>query len=103
MNVSRQALVIVGFSLVSLSGFAQQPGGSGPGTGQLQVRPEGSPDAANRLVLDVVVTDRSGNAVKGLEEKDFAVFDDGHSRRFSPSDRPGARSLPRTSSLPSLQ
>ena len=82
MNVSRQALAIVGFSLVSLSGFAQQPGGSAPGTGQLQVRPAGSPDAANRLVLDVVVTDRSGKAIKGLEEKDFTVFDDGHSRKI---------------------
>src|SRR6201993_3816683 len=82
MNMSRQALAIVGFSLVSLSGFAQQPGGSAPGTGQLQARPEGSADAANRLVLDVVVTDRSGKAAKGLEEKDFTVFDDGHSRKI---------------------
>ena len=82
MNVSRQALAIVGLSLVSLSGFAQQPGGSAPETGQLQVRREGSPDAANRLVLDVVVTDRSGKAIKGLEEKDFTVFDDRHSQKI---------------------
>jgi VWFA-related protein len=82
MNVSHRALSIVGFSLVCLSGFAQQPGGSAPGIGQLQVRPESSPDAANRLVLDVVVTDRSGKGVKGLEEKDFTVFDDGHSRKI---------------------
>jgi VWFA-related protein len=82
MNMSRQALGIVGLSLVSLSGFAQQPGGSALGTGQLQVRPENSPGAANRLVLDVVVTDRSGKAVKGLEEKDFTVLDDGHSRQI---------------------
>ena len=82
MNVSRQALAIVGLSLVSLSGFAQQPGGSAPETGQAQVRPESSPDAANRLVLDVVVTDRSGKAVKGLEEKDFTVFDNGHSQKI---------------------
>jgi VWFA-related protein len=78
MNVSRQALAIVGFSLVSLSGFAQLPSASAPATGQTQVRPASSPDAANRLVLDVVVTDRSGKAVSRLEAKDFSVLDNGH-------------------------
>jgi VWFA-related protein len=78
MNVSRRALAIVGFSLVSLSGFALQRSASPPATGQTQVRPASSPDAANRLELDVVVTDKSGKAVSGLEAKDFTVLDNGH-------------------------
>jgi VWFA-related protein len=94
MNVSRQALAIVGLSLVSLSGFAQQPVGSTPADGQLQVHPENSPDAANRLVLDVVVTDRSGNAVKGLEEKDFTVFDNGHSQKILSFEATGGEVVP---------
>jgi VWFA-related protein len=71
------ALAIVGFSLISLSGFAQQPFAPPPATGRTQVRPANSPDAANRLVLDVVVTEKSGKAVSGLEAKHFTVLDNG--------------------------
>jgi len=46
---------------------------------QLQPRPAPTSDTANRrLVLDVVVTDHSGKAAAGLQQKDFAVFDSGH-------------------------
>jgi VWFA-related protein len=62
----------------SLSAFAQQQP-TAPATGQLQTPPALSPDAADHhLVLDVVVTDKSGKAVKGLEQKDFTILDNGH-------------------------
>ena len=76
MHVFHRALALVGFSLVSLSEFAQQPS-TPPPIGQTQVRPASSPGDPNRLVLDVVVTDKSGKAVPGLEAKDFTVLDNG--------------------------
>ena len=93
MNVSHRALAIVGFSLVCLSGFAQQPGGSAPETGQLQVRPESSPDAANQLGAGCCC-DRQGKAVKGLEEKDFTVFDNGHSQKILSFQATGGEAVP---------
>jgi len=78
MHVSHRALALVGFSLISLSGFAQQRFASPPAAGQARVSPANSPDDVNRLVLDVVVTERSGRPVSGLEAKDFTVLDNGH-------------------------
>lgn len=67
----------------SLPVFAQQPTSSTPDAGQLRMRPAPSQDAADhRLVLDIAVTDKSGKAVKGLEEKDFTVLDDGHPQKI---------------------
>jgi VWFA-related protein len=60
-----------------LPAFAQQSG-SVPAAGQLHT----GLAADHRLVLDVVVTDKSGKAVKGLEQKDFAVLDNGHPRNI---------------------
>src|ERR1700722_11109095 len=66
------------FLCCSSPAFAQQPT-TAPATGQLQTFPAPSTNAPDRhLVLDVVVTDKSGKAVKGLEQKDFTALDNGH-------------------------
>jgi VWFA-related protein len=81
MNVSyRAGMFLLCLACLSLPGFAQQQAGSAPITGQLQPPPASG--AANRLVLDVVVTDKSGKAVRGLEEKDFTVLDNGHPQKI---------------------
>src|ERR1700734_25248 len=77
-------------SWVSLAFAQQQPGSvppnsmppnSVPMTGQLQ---GSAPPAATdrRLVLDVVVKDKSGKAITGLEEKDFTVLDNGSPQKI---------------------
>ncbi len=62
-------LVILGLSCV---GLAQGQSGSIE-----QVQRVNEP---NQLILDVVVTDKSGKAIEGLQEKDFAVLDSGHAQ-----------------------
>lgn len=57
------------------SAFAQKQ--TAPVTEQLQTQPASPTEADRRLVLDVVVTDKNGNVVKGLTEKDFTVLDNG--------------------------
>jgi len=75
MKVSyRAGIVLFCLSCCSLPVFAQQ---SAPAV-QLQPGPKPPSDTANQLVLDVVVTDKAGKPVKGLEQKDFAVLDNGH-------------------------
>jgi VWFA-related protein len=69
MNVSlRTGIFFLCLACFSLPSFAQLP------VSTASLSPVNDP----RLVLDVVVTDKSGNAVKGLEEKDFAILDNGH-------------------------
>jgi VWFA-related protein len=73
MNMSyRAGMFLLCLSCCLLPIFAQQQPGSAPAAGQLAT------GAAKHLVLDVTVTGRSGNAIKGLEEKDFTVLDNGH-------------------------
>jgi VWFA-related protein len=77
MNVScRTGVFFLCLLWSSTAAFAQPPGNSPPVTGEVQAAP--SPDAANRLMLDVVVTDKSGKPVGGLEQRDFTVLDNGH-------------------------
>ncbi len=58
------------FSLVS--GFAQQNGPAGQSEPPASV-PPGS--ANHRMTLDVVVTDKSGRPVPGLQQQDFTLLD----------------------------
>jgi VWFA-related protein len=59
------------FCWLSFPAFAQQ----GASPAQVPTRGE-RPPAARRITLDVVVTDRSGNAVPGLQQQDFTLLDD---------------------------
>jgi VWFA-related protein len=56
--------------------LAQQPQ-TAPIAGQLQTQPAAPSAADRRIVLDVVVTDKSGKAINGLTQKDFTVLDNG--------------------------
>ncbi|HEX4155605.1 MAG TPA: VWA domain-containing protein [Acidobacteriaceae bacterium] len=66
---------LVGVMWISLAAMAQQPA-TAPANGQLQpaaaTRPSGS---GQPLLLDVVVTGKSGKAVAGLQQQDFTVLD----------------------------
>jgi VWFA-related protein len=60
---------------------------------QVQVEPASTTKPANHgIVLDVVVTDASGKAVSGLEEKDFTVLDNGHEQKILTFHASGAES-----------
>jgi len=81
--------------------FAQQQPGV-PVAGQ--TRPAPSTDGADRrLVLDVVVTDKSGNVVKGLEQKDFTVLDNGHPQTILSFQASGGDTANVQSAEPPLQ
>ena len=78
MNTSFRTGLVLCLSWLSVSVLAQQTG-SAAATEQLQSVPSAAPEAANpndrRLTLDVVVSDRSGKAIPGLQAKDFVVLD----------------------------
>jgi VWFA-related protein len=74
MRGSFQVLIAL-FFWFSFPGFAQQ--GASPGqVPTLAERPAPvAPPAERRITLDVVVTDRSGNPVPGLQQQDFTLLD----------------------------
>lgn len=74
MRASSQVFIAV-FCGFSFPGFALQ--GASPAKITLPVeRPAAlTPRADRRITLDVVVTDRSGNPVPGLQQQDFTILD----------------------------
>ena len=76
-----------------LPALAQQPN-SPPITGQIQTPASPRVTADRRLVLDVVVTDKSGKAVTGLEEKDLTVLDNGSPQKILSFQAVGAGIAP---------
>jgi len=73
----RAELFLLCLSWFSLPALAQQQPGTPLGSSQLQ-----TPASDHRLVLDVVVKDKSGNEVTGLQEKDFTVLDNGSPQKI---------------------
>jgi VWFA-related protein len=63
-------ICVLCFSLVS--GFAQQNGPSGQSAPAVSVSPA---RANHQLTLDVVVTDKSGRPIPGLQQQDFTLLD----------------------------
>jgi VWFA-related protein len=69
--VTRFRWVLAVFALYTLAGFAQQSPPAAPNG----LAPEPSVAQGRDLTLDVVVTDKAGNPVRGLQRQDFALLD----------------------------
>ena len=77
------------FFCSSLSGFAQQGASSSPLTPPTE---SATSSSGRRITLDVVVTDKSGKPVPGLQQQDFTVLDDKQPQKilsFSATDETG--------------
>jgi len=73
----RAQIFAICLSSFCLQGFSQQPA-TAPDTGKiLAALPPQDASQSNRILLDVVVTDRSGKAIPGLPESDFVVRTNG--------------------------
>ncbi len=72
----RSGVVLVGLSWGAVFAMAQQPAGVAPAAGQAQSA-AASPavSARHQVLLDVVVRDKSGRVVSGLQASDFTVLD----------------------------
>jgi len=80
MNLFHRAEVVLLCCLsFSFSAIAQQPTAAEPTTAanRTPLTSSASP-APNDLLLDVVVTDKSGKPVPGLQQQDFTVLDNKH-------------------------
>jgi VWFA-related protein len=75
----RAGVVLFYFSWISFTAAAQQSADSAATAGQSQPSPAtATVGKDHQLVLDVVVTDKSGKPVSGLQEQDFTVLDNKH-------------------------
>jgi hypothetical protein len=90
------------FVCSSLSGFAQQGASSSPLPPPPESATSSTGDSGRRITLDVVVTDKSGNPVPGLQQQDFTVLDDEQPQKilsFSATDETGKRLVLRSRSF----
>jgi len=78
----RTQIFAICLSSFCLQGFSQQPA-TAPDTGKILAElPPQNPSQSNPILLDVVVTDRSGKAVSGLPESDFMVRSNGNPQKI---------------------
>jgi VWFA-related protein len=75
MRALSQALIVL-FCWYSCPEFAQQGASPAEVTPLAKRTALSAPRADHRITLDVVVTDRSGNPVPGLQQQDFTLLDD---------------------------
>jgi VWFA-related protein len=82
MNLSsRSRIFLLCVACCLPQGIAQQQPLTTPKAMQPGVAQSSNP-ADSRLVFDVVVADKAGNGVAGLEEKDFTLLDNGHPQKI---------------------
>jgi VWFA-related protein len=77
----RAVVFAICLSSFCLPGFTQQQAAQNPEEGQIQsaLPPQAQ---SGHILLDVVVTDRSGKPISGLTEKDFAVRSNGNLQKI---------------------
>ena len=75
MRTLCQVLIAL-FCCFPLPGFAQKDASLGQVTPPAEGTTGQAPGADRRITLDVVVTDKSGHPVPGLQQQDFTVLDD---------------------------
>jgi VWFA-related protein len=75
MNALFRTGLVLCISWLSLSALAQQAGSAATEQSQAVPPTATNPASDRQLTLDVVVSNRSGKAVQGLQAKDFVVLD----------------------------
>ena len=97
MNIPRRVCLVLFICLPALSS-SQSTTASTPQAAPLSQSPASAADAAAGLIqLDVVVTDKAGKPVAGLDRSDFALLDNGQPEKilsFHPFDGVSAKPDP---------